>query len=48
MRNPQHRSLVRNPNDLGKRCHPHMFRDSFAVHFLLAGMPIDQVSVLPG
>jgi integrase len=31
-----------------KRCHPHMFRDTFAVEMLLAGVPIDQVSTLPG
>jgi len=31
-----------------KRCFPHMFRDTFAVELLLAGMPIDQVSVLLG
>ena len=31
-----------------KRCHPHMFRDTFAVEMLLAGVPIDQVSTLLG
>ena len=31
-----------------KRCHPHMFRDTFAVEMLLAGVPIDQVSLLLG
>ena len=31
-----------------KRCHPHMFRDTFAVELLLAGVPIDQVSLLLG
>jgi integrase len=31
-----------------KRCHSHMFRDTFAVELLLAGVPIDQVSVLLG
>jgi integrase/recombinase XerD len=31
-----------------KRCHPHMFRDTFAVENLLAGVPIDQVSTLLG
>jgi integrase/recombinase XerD len=31
-----------------KRCHPHMFRDTFAVECLLAGVPLDQVSVLLG
>lgn len=33
---------------LDKRCHPHMFRDTFAVEMLLAGVPIDQVSILLG
>jgi integrase len=31
-----------------KRCHPYMFRDTFAVELLLAGNPIDQVSLLLG
>jgi integrase/recombinase XerD len=31
-----------------KRCHPHMYRDTFAVEMLLAGVPIDQVSLLLG
>jgi integrase len=31
-----------------KRCHPHMFRDTFAVEMLLAGVPMDQVSILLG
>jgi integrase/recombinase XerD len=31
-----------------KRCHPHMFRDTFAVEMLLAGVPIEQVSMLLG
>src|SRR5437016_3818761 len=31
-----------------KRCHSHMFRDTFAVELLLAGVPIDQVSLLLG
>jgi len=31
-----------------KRCFPHMFRDTFAVEMLLAGVPIDQVSILLG
>jgi hypothetical protein len=26
--------------------HPHMFRDTFGVEMLLAGVPIDQVSLL--
>ena len=28
--------------------HPHMLRDTFAVEMLLAGVPIDQVSILLG
>jgi len=31
-----------------KRCHPHMLRDTFAVEALLAGVPIDQVSLMLG
>jgi len=34
--------------EMKKRCHPHMFRDTFAVQYLLAGVPLDQVSVLLG
>ncbi|HYL15531.1 MAG TPA: tyrosine-type recombinase/integrase [Terriglobales bacterium] len=30
---------------LGKRAQPHMLRDIFAVKLLLAGVPIDQVSI---
>jgi integrase len=33
---------------LDKRAHPHMLRDTFAVELLLAGVPIDQVSILLG
>jgi integrase len=33
---------------LGKRAHPHMLRDTFAVELLLAGVPLDQVSILLG
>jgi integrase/recombinase XerD len=36
------------PDGTPKRCHPHMFRDTFAIELLLAGVPIDQVSVLLG
>jgi len=36
------------PDGKKKRCHPHMFRDTFAVEMLLAGVPIDQVSLLLG
>jgi integrase/recombinase XerD len=31
-----------------RRCHPHMLRDTFAVELLLAGVPLDQVSLLLG
>ena len=51
-----HRSLrklfllahIRNCGGTPKPCRPHMFRDTFAVEMLLAGVPIDQVSVLLG
>jgi integrase/recombinase XerD len=36
------------PDGSTKRCFPHMFRDAFAVEMLLAGVPIDQVSILLG
>lgn len=39
---------IRKPDGETKRCHPHMFRDTFAVEMLLAGVPIDQVSILLG
>jgi integrase len=39
---------IRNPDGTPKRCHSHMFRDTFAVELLLGGVPIDQVSVLLG
>jgi integrase/recombinase XerD len=31
-----------------KRAHPHMLRDTFAIEMLLAGVPLDQVSILLG
>lgn len=31
-----------------KRSHPHMLRDTFAIEMLLAGVPLDQVSILLG
>jgi integrase len=37
---------IKHADESLKRCHPHMFRDTFAVELLLAGVPIDQVSVL--
>lgn len=39
---------VAKPDGTPKRCHPHMFRDTFAVELLLSGVPIDQVSLLLG
>ena len=39
---------IRNPDGTRKRCHSHMFRDTFAVEMLLAGVPIDQVATLLG
>jgi integrase len=36
------------PDGTPKRAHCHMFRDTFAVEMLLAGVPIDQVSILLG
>ncbi|MFC5861849.1 site-specific integrase [Acidicapsa dinghuensis] len=36
------------PDGTSKRSHCHMFRDTFAVEMLLAGVPIDQVSILLG
>jgi len=39
---------LRNPDGSLKRAHCHMFRDTFAVEMLLAGVPIDQVSILLG
>jgi integrase len=36
------------PDGSIKRCFPHMLRDTFAVEMLLAGVPIDQVSILLG
>ncbi|HWZ41904.1 MAG TPA: tyrosine-type recombinase/integrase [Candidatus Saccharimonadales bacterium] len=39
---------IKNPDGTRKRCHSHMFRDTFAVELLLAGISIDQVSILLG
>jgi integrase/recombinase XerD len=39
---------ITTPDGTPKRCHPHMFRDTFAVELLLSGVPIDQVSLLLG
>ena len=41
-------AALQKPDGTPKRSHPHMFRDTFAVELLLAGVPIDQVSVLLG
>jgi integrase len=37
---------LREPDDTPKRCTAHMCRDTFAVELLLAGVPLDQVSLL--
>lgn len=39
---------ITKPDGTPKWCHPHMFRDTFAVELLLSGVPIDQVSLLLG
>jgi integrase/recombinase XerD len=39
---------LKHPDGMRKRCFPHMFRDSFSVHLLLAGVPLEQVSLLLG
>ncbi len=39
---------LKNADGTPKRYHSHMFCDTFAVVLLLAGMPIDQVSLLLG
>jgi integrase len=39
---------IRNADGTPKRCHVQMVRDTFAVEHLLAGVPIDQVSMLLG
>jgi integrase/recombinase XerD len=36
------------PDGARKQCRSHMFRDTFAVELLLAGVPVDQVAVLLG
>jgi integrase/recombinase XerD len=41
-------TAIKKLDGTSKRCHPHMFRDTFAVENLLAGVPIDQVSLLLG
>jgi integrase/recombinase XerD len=39
---------LRREDGTAKRCHPHMLRDTFAVEMLLAGVPLEQVSILLG
>lgn len=39
---------LKNPDGTSRRCYPHMFRDTFAVELLLAGVSLDQVSILLG
>lgn len=42
------RSNLRRDDGSIQRCHPHMLRDTFAVEMLLAGVPLEQVSILLG
>jgi integrase/recombinase XerD len=37
---------IKHADGTPKRCHPHMLRDTFAVECLLAGLPLEQVSML--
>lgn len=39
---------LRREDGTPKRCHPQMLRDTFAVEMLLAGVPLEQVSILLG
>ncbi|MBV8729285.1 MAG: tyrosine-type recombinase/integrase [Acidobacteriia bacterium] len=39
---------LRESDGAPKRCHPHMFRDTFAVESLLSGMRLEEVSVILG
>jgi integrase len=39
---------LKEPDGTPKRCHPHMFRDTFAVESLLSGMRLEEVSVILG
>jgi integrase/recombinase XerD len=39
---------IHRPDGTSKRCHAHMFRDTFAVALLNKGVPIDRVSLLLG
>jgi integrase len=39
---------IKAPDGTAKRCHPHMFRDTFAVESLLSGMRVEQVQTILG
>jgi integrase len=39
---------IKHPDGTPKRCFPHMFRDTFAVEALLAGVPIEDVALYLG
>jgi integrase len=39
---------IRQEDGTPKRCHPHMLRHTFAICNLIAGMPIEEVSMLLG
>ena len=47
-RRPFALSELKAPDGAPKRCFPHMFRSTFAVEMLLAGVPLEQVSMLLG
>jgi integrase/recombinase XerD len=48
LRNLFHQLNAKTEDGQPKRAYPHMFRDTFAVELLLAGVPLDQVSLLLG
>jgi site-specific recombinase XerD len=41
-------AAIRNLDGTLKHCHSHMLRDSNAINLLLAGVPIEEVSILLG
>ncbi len=41
-------AAIKHPDGTPVRCHPHMFRDTFAVESLLADMPVQRVSEILG
>lgn len=41
-------AAIKRDDGQAKRCHVHMLRDTFAVECLLAGVPLEQVSILLG